>query len=120
MVVAGVIGMSTALVQALIRRAGFMSGVIYTPRLSGINYTPNMSGINYTPNMGIMPQMGIIPQLGSRADFGAADYGGGGGYTQAHNFSSADFGADFSSDSEAEHWGSEEDLLTSQMSGSLA
>ena len=76
------------------------SGVLYTPGMHGINYTPNgMGGVNYTPNrMGIMPrlngpQMGF-PQLGNSADFGSADYGGGAGYTEANNFSNADFGDD--------------------------
>lgn len=113
MVVAGIVGLTTSIVQKGLQATGLMSGVLYTPRLSGINYTPDMRGINYTPNMGIMPQLGVMPQLGNRADFGSADYGGGGGYTPSRS----DFGADFSEDSEAEHWGTEEDMLTSQMGG---
>lgn len=110
MVTAGLIGLTVSLVQ---KGMGMMAGINYTPAMRGINYTPTMRGINYTPKMGIMPQ------LGSRADFGAADYGGGGGYTEAHNRSRADFGADMSSDSQADHWGSEDDMLSSQMSGSM-
>jgi len=68
-----------------------LSGVFYTPGMSGINYTPNMSGINYTPNMGIMPRLNGA-QMGASADFGAADYGGDGGYVEGHKFSRADFG----------------------------
>lgn len=113
MVTAGLIGLTVSLVQKAMGMMSPMAGINFTPSMRGINYTPTMRGINYTPRMGIMPQ------LGSRADFGSADYGGGGGYTEAHNRSSADFGADMSSDSIAEHWGSEEDMLTSQMSGSM-
>lgn len=119
MVTAGLIGLTVSLVQKGLQMAlpsTPVAGINYTPRLSGINYTPSMRGmgdVRYTP------RMGIVPQLGSRADFGAADYGGGGGYTESHNRSSADFGADQSSDSQADHWGSEDDMLSSQMSGSM-
>lgn len=119
MVVASLVMASVSVAQAylprLISMLPGMSGVLFTPRMSGINYTPAMSGINYTPDR----QMGIMPQLGAGPDFGSADYGGGGGYTQAHKMSRADFGADWSQDSEAEHWGTEEDMLSSQMSGSM-
>ncbi len=73
-----------------------LSGINYTPNMNGVFYTPGLSGINYTPNMN-GPQMGIMPRLngmGASADFGAADYGGGAGYTEEHKFSRADFGKD--------------------------
>lgn len=103
--------------KAAVQMIPGMSGVIYTPdALQGINYTPDkMSGINYTPDKmgvypkvtprvmsGAVPQMGshravpqmgsAVPQMGYGPDFGQADYGGGGGYTQEHKFSRADFG----------------------------
>lgn len=113
MVTAGLIGLTVSLVQKGMGMVAGMSGVNFTPSMRGINYTPSMRGVNYTP------RMGVVPQLGSRADFGAADYGGGGGYTESHNRSRADFGADSSADSQADHWGSEDDMLSSQMSGSM-
>jgi hypothetical protein len=89
-----------------------LAGVDYTPisgiphGLRGVDYTPlsgvpQMAGVDYTPLSGV-PQMA---GLGYGADFGrgydVADYGGGGGYTEARKFSSADFGdVDVDDDSE--------------------
>ncbi len=84
-----------------------------------------MAGINFTPSMGIMPQlnginytprsMGIQPQLNgitNRGDFGApGDYGGNAGYHQSR----ADFGADWSQDSEPDQSGDDSDQHSSSM-----
>ena len=101
---AGVIGLAMSMSQKYVAPAVGMSGILYTPTMrgmgimptmNGINYTPDMRGINYTPMSG----MGIMPQLAG-ADFGAADYGGGGGSREARTQTS-DFGAWDSQDSEA-------------------
>jgi hypothetical protein len=77
------------------------------PALAGINYTPmgimpTMGDIRYTPSMGDIrytPSMGIMPQLAG-PDFGRSpNYGGGGGSKEART-QRADFGADWSQDSE--------------------
>lgn len=73
-----------------------LSGVEYFP-MSGVEYFP-MSGINYTP-------------AGDAANFGSANYGGNVGYHQ----SPSDFGADWSQDSIADHFNSEDDELSSAM-----
>lgn len=84
---ASVVGLGVSLSSVIPGLA--MAGIDYTPNMSGVRYTPGLSGVNYTPNMGIMPQ------LAGRADFGrSADYGGGAGYTEQHNYSNADFGRD--------------------------
>ncbi|NJM09356.1 MAG: hypothetical protein HC883_00190 [Bdellovibrionaceae bacterium] len=92
--------------QTYVNPALGLSGINYTPGLRGmgivptlgdVRYTPRLNGmgdVRYTPNRG----MGIVPTL-SGADFGAADYGGGGGSPEART-SSADFGAWQSTDSE--------------------
>jgi len=106
------------LVQSAYQVAGMvmaktgLSGVLYTPSMRGVNYTPSMRG------MGIVPQLSGInytPSMSGAADFGAADYGGGGGYTEEHNRSSADFGAYQSSDSEAEGLESQDNSYSSSM-----
>jgi len=83
--------------------------------LSGINYTPHMgimpqmNGINFTPNMGIMPQLNGVSNSG---DFGApGDYGGNAGYRQSR----ADFGADWSQDSEYDTDSVDGDMHSSAM-----
>jgi len=88
---ASVVGAGVSLSQSIPMLG--LSGINYTP-MSGVNYTPNMSGINYTPMSGASQQLGRSP------DFGSADYGGGAGYTQAHPFSNADFGADDEDDAD--------------------
>jgi hypothetical protein len=86
---AAVVGTGVAASQKLPWLSTPLAGVQYTP-MSGVQYTP-MSGVQYTPmSGGYPPQLG----MGNRADFGAADYGGGAGYTEAQNFSNSDFGAD--------------------------
>jgi len=105
---AGVIGLTMSLSQRYAVE-GLMSGILYTP-MSGINYTP-MSGINYTP-------MGVVPQLAGRADFGSVDYGGGDGYTEARNRSSADFGR-YAMDNDSDEEFSEDDIMSENLSGGL-
>lgn len=121
---AGVIGLIMSMSQKYITPALGLSGMGIMPMLNGVNYTPSMRGVNYTPSMrGVnytpeMRGMGIMPQLngmGEGPDFGSADYGGGGGYTQAHKFSRADFGANFSEDSEAEGLEDQDNSYSSSM-----
>lgn len=87
--------------SSLIPGLSTMSGVSYFP-MSGVKYFPrSMSGVDYTPN-----SLSGVPQLGANPDFGKpADYGGGAGYTEAHKFSSADFGAEDDMDSDEEYVG---------------
>lgn len=102
-------------------RAAGMAGVNYTPQMRGLGIMPQlngMRGVSYTPQMRGMGDVRYTPQMrgiGSSADFGSADYGGGGGYTEAHNRSRADFGANFSQDSIAEGLESEDNSYSSSM-----
>lgn len=104
---AGVVSLAAGLSQTYVAPALGLSGMGIMPTLNGINYTPRgMRGINFTPKgmrgINFTPNMGEMPRLtGSRqADFGSADYGGGGGSPEART-SRADFGAWDSQDSEA-------------------
>jgi len=104
---AGVIGLTMSISQKYVVE-GMMSGILYSP-MSGVNYTP-MSGVNYTPMSG-------MPQL-SGPDFGrASDYGGGGGYTEGHRFSKADFGR--AMDEDSDELSTDDDIMSDNMSGGL-
>jgi hypothetical protein len=110
-IVAQIVKLGSSLTDMVAKPLG-LAGVDYTPisgipqGLRGVDYTPlsgvpQMAGVDYTPLSGV-PQMA---GLGYGADFGrgydVADYGGGGGYTEARKFSSADFGdVDVDDDSE--------------------
>jgi hypothetical protein len=118
MVLIGLVQGSFIVAQQVMANIPGLSGVNYTPSMRGmgivpqlngmgdVRYTPSMRGVNYTPMSG----------LGSSADFGSADYGGGGGYTEGHNRSRADFGANFSEDSEAEGLNDQNNSYSSSMS----
>ena len=86
---------------------GIPSGLGIYPQLNGVQYTPDMHGVQYTPMSGI----NYTPDM-SGVDFGSANYGGGGGTVVQ---TPGDFGADWSQDSIAEHWGDEDDELSSAM-----
>lgn len=115
---AGIIGLAMSLSQKFVAPALGLSGINFTPGMRGINYTPNMgimpqlNGINYTPDrsMGIMPQLNGMGSV----DFGAANYGGGGGSKEARTQRS-DFGADWSQDSEAEGLMEDENSYSASM-----
>jgi adenylate kinase/ribonuclease R len=101
---AGIIGLTMSLAQQYVNPMIGLSGMGIMPSMNGVNYTP-MRGVNYTPMRGVnytpsMRGMGIVPSLAG-ADFGAADYGGGGGSREAVTQSS-DFGAWQSQDSESD------------------
>lgn len=110
---ASIIGLVAGGVSSALKMAG-MAGVEYTPSMRGMGIVPQLNGVNYTPMSGVnyTPDM---RGLGSSADFGSADYGGGGGYTEAHNRSRADFGANFSEDSEAEGLADDDNSYSSSM-----
>lgn len=113
---ASIIGLVAGGVSDLLKMTGF-AGINYTPAMRGMGIVPQLNGVNYTPNG--MRGMGAVEytprNMGSRADFGSADYGGGGGYTEAHNRSRADFGANFSEDSEAEGLEDQDNSYSSSM-----
>lgn len=110
---AGVIGLAMGVSQQqilprigpVIGLAGMPYGMGIYPQLNGVEYFP-MSGVEYFPMSGVN-----YTPAGGDANFGAANYGGDAGYHQ----SPADFGADWSQDSIAEHWGTEDDELSSAM-----
>jgi hypothetical protein len=99
-IAAAVVGMGVSAGQMVIP-ASMLSGVFYTP---GMNGYPQMGNVKYYPGMSgvINPQLGAVkyypgmsgyPVMGRDPDFGkATDYGGEGGYTEGHKFSSSDFG----------------------------
>ena len=115
--IAGIVSLIAGLSQRYVAPMLGLSGINYTPRMGimpqlngmgDIRYTPNMGDIRYTPRMGIMPQLGGRADFGNRADFGE-------GYTEAKNRSSADFGANFSEDSEAEGLEDQDNSYSSSM-----
>lgn len=116
---AGIIGLAMSLAQRYINPSLGLSGMGIMPTLNGINFTPGMRGINFTPGQGLRGinytpgAMGIMPQLNG-VDFGAANYGGGGGSKEARTQPS-DFGAWDSADSEAEGLEDQDNSYSSSM-----
>ncbi len=118
LVAAGVLGLAMGISQKYIAPALGLSGVRYTPNMRGMGILPQLSGmgdVRFTPNMRGMGDIRYTPSMSGGADFGAADYGGGGGYTEAHKRSRADFGANFSEDSEAEGLEDQDNSYSSSM-----
>jgi hypothetical protein len=86
-----------------------MAGINYTPHMGIMPMLNGMGGINYTPHMGIMPQLNGVQRSG---DFGyTGDYGGNAGYKPSR----ADFGADWSQDSEIDQNQTDDDNHSSAM-----
>lgn len=110
---AGIIGLAMGLSQKYITPAMGLSGVNYTPSMRGMGIVPQLNGVNYTPSMRGMGDVRYTPTMRG-PDFGSANYGGNGGSREAST-QRADFGADFSQDSEADHFQDDENSLSSSM-----
>lgn len=113
---AGIIGLMIGLSSKYAAPALGLSGVNYTPMsgMGDVRYTPSMRGMGILPTLSGMGDVRYTPDM-SGADFGSADYGGNAGYAQSHKSSRSDFGADFSQDSEADHFQDDENSLSSSM-----